>query len=102
FADPGSMIESLLAGENADRKSGNSNLAYLDLPRVNREIAAADRLAGASRFAAFTRLDAEIMRADAPWAPLFNGSASLFVSARVGCLKLQPVYLRDYAAMCVR
>jgi peptide/nickel transport system substrate-binding protein len=102
FADPGSMIASLLAGENADRPSGNSNLAYLDVPRVNREIAAADRLTGAARYRAFTRLDAEIMRDDAPWAPLFEGSASLFVSSRVGCLKLQPVFVRDYAAMCVR
>ena len=102
YADPRTMIVPLFAGENADKPSGNSNLAYLDVPRFNREIAAADRLIGTLRFRAFSRLDAEIMREEAPWAPLFEGSASLFVSTRVGCVKMHPVIVRDYAAMCLR
>ena len=92
----------LLAGENADKPSGNPHFAYLDVPRFNQEIAAADRLTGTLRFRAFSRLDAEIMREEAPWAPLFEGSATVFVSTRVGCVKMHPVIVRDYAAMCLR
>jgi ABC-type transport system substrate-binding protein len=102
YADPGNMIVPLFAGKNAEKPAGNTNLAYFDVPRFNREIAAASRLAGASRYRAFSRLDADIMREQAPWAPLFEGSKAMFVSSRVGCLKMHPVITLDYAAMCVR
>ena len=102
YADPGNMIVPLLAGENADKTSGNSNFAYFDVPRYNREIAAADRMVGPARFRAFSRLDAQIMGREAPWTPLFEGSSSLFISTRVGCVKVHPVFERDYAAMCLR
>jgi peptide/nickel transport system substrate-binding protein len=102
YPDPANMLVPLLAGENARRRSGNSNLAYFDERRYNRKLAAAGRLSGAARFRAFSRLDAEIMRNQAPWAPLFEGSAENFLSERVGCLKVHPVIFRDYAAMCLR
>jgi peptide/nickel transport system substrate-binding protein len=102
YPDPANMLVPLLAGENARKRSGNSNLAYFDERRYNRKLAAAGRLSGAARFRAFSRLDAEIMRNQAPWAPLFEGSAENFVSERVGCLKVHPVLFRDYAAMCFR
>jgi peptide/nickel transport system substrate-binding protein len=102
YADPASMIVPLLAGENARDPSGNSNLAYFDDPAYNRQIAAASLLEGTARFAAFSRLDAQIMRDQAPWAPLFEGSSSVLLSTRVGCLKVHPVFERDYAAMCVQ
>jgi peptide/nickel transport system substrate-binding protein len=102
YPDPASMIVPYLAGENAAKPSANTNLAYFDVPRYNREIASADRLVGGPRLRAFSRLDAEIMREQAPWAPLFEGSSSLFLSTRVGCLKVQPMFVRDYAAMCLR
>jgi peptide/nickel transport system substrate-binding protein len=102
YPDPANMLLPSLAGENARQRSGNTNLAYFDERRYNRKLAAANRLAGEARFRAFSRLDAEIMRNDAPWAPLFEGSAENFVSDRVGCLKAHPVLVRDYAAMCLR
>jgi hypothetical protein len=48
--------------------------ARLDDPVYNREMAAADRLSGTARLEAFSRLDAEIMRNQAPWAPLYEES----------------------------
>jgi peptide/nickel transport system substrate-binding protein len=102
YADPASMIVPMLAGRNARKSSANTNFAYFDKPSVNKEIAAATRLVGARRFRAFSRFDASVMRNQSPWAPLFEGSASLFLSRRVGCLKVHPVFERDYAAMCVR
>src|SRR5215831_2144664 len=102
YADPANMIVPLLAGANADKSSQNTNFAYFDVPAYNREIASAERMVGAARFKAFSHLDAQIMREEAPWAPLFEGSSSLFLSTDVGCLKVHPVFERDYAAMCLR
>ena len=65
-------------------------------------MAAANRLSGAARQKAFSELDATLMRDAAPWAPLYEGSTWLFLSNRVGCLKLHPVFRMDLAAMCVR
>jgi len=102
YPDPANMIVPLLAGENARNPSGNTNFAYFDMPEYNRKIAAANRLVGAAQYQAFSRLDAEIMREQAPWAPLFEGSASVLLSKRVGCLKVHPVFERDFAAMCLQ
>jgi hypothetical protein len=59
-------------------------------------------LRGSARLRAFSKLDADIMRDRAPWAPLYETSAWLLVSKRVGCLKVQAVFIRDLAAMCLR
>jgi len=102
YPDPANMIVQFLAGQDARKPSGNGNFAYFDEPFYNRKIAAAYRLVGAARFRAFSSLDSEVMRKEAPWAPLFEGSSSLLLSQRVGCLKIHPVFERDYAAMCLR
>ncbi len=102
YPDPAMMLVRLLGGENARKPSGNDNFAYFDEPTYNRRLAATNRLMGAERFRAFSRLDAEIMRKQAPWAPLFEGANTLLLSSRVGCLKVHPVFIRDFAAMCVR
>jgi ABC-type transport system substrate-binding protein len=102
YPDPADVIIRLLAGENAHRPAGNTNFAYFDSPRYNRRMAAADRLAGPARLQALSKLDAEIMRAAAPWAPLYEGSVWLFVSQHVGCVKRHPVFRVDLAAICVQ
>jgi ABC-type transport system substrate-binding protein len=102
YSDPAMMLVRLLAGANARKPVGNTNFAYFDDPAINRQLAAANGLAGRERFRAFSSLDAEIMRTQAPWAPLFEGSDTLLLSSRVSCLKIHPVFIRDYAAMCVR
>jgi peptide/nickel transport system substrate-binding protein len=102
YPDPAMMLVRLLAGANARGTSGNTNFAYFDNPGYNRRLAAADALTGPARFRAFSRLDAAIMRNQAPWAPLFEGADTLLLSKRVGCLRLHPVFIRDFAAMCVR
>jgi peptide/nickel transport system substrate-binding protein len=102
YRDPAEVIVRLLAGENARKPAGNTNFAYFDSPTYNRRIAAADRLTGAKRLRAFSALDADIMGNAAPWAPLYEGSSWLFISKRVGCLKLQPEFRLDYAAVCLK
>jgi peptide/nickel transport system substrate-binding protein len=102
YPDPANALVLRLGGENARKPSGNSNLAYFDEPAYNRRMAAADRLTGSARFRAFSKLDADLMRNQAPWVPLYEHSAWLLLSKRVGCLRNQPVFVRDIAAMCLR
>jgi ABC-type transport system substrate-binding protein len=102
YPDPADMLLRLLGGENARKPSGNENFAYFDNAAYNRRLAAANGLLAPARYQAFAKLDAAIMRNEAPWAPLFEGTNTLFVSKRVGCLKVHPVFIRDYAAMCIR
>jgi peptide/nickel transport system substrate-binding protein len=101
YPDPDDALVRLLGGANARKPAGNENFAYFDDPAYNQRMAAADRLTGAARLQAFSRLDADIMRNEAPWAPLFEESHWVLYSKRVGCLKNQPVILRDFGAMCV-
>jgi peptide/nickel transport system substrate-binding protein len=102
YPDPENALVLRLGGEYARKSSGNWNLAYFDEPAYNRRMVAVDRLTGTARFRAFAKLDADIMRNEAPWAPLYEHSTWLLVSKRVGCLRNQPVFVRDFAAMCLR
>jgi ABC-type oligopeptide transport system substrate-binding subunit len=102
YPDPANALIRLLGRVNREDPASNENYAYFDQSSYNRRMAAADRLHGVARLRAFSELDAEIMRNEAPWAPLYETSAWLLLSKRVGCLKLHPVFVRDYAAMCLR
>jgi peptide/nickel transport system substrate-binding protein len=102
YPDPAQMIVRYLGGENARQPTGNENVAYFDLPAYNRRMAAAARLSGPARFRAFSQLDADIMRNQAPWAPIAEASGSLFVSNRVGCLHLLPVVHYALGDICLR
>jgi ABC-type oligopeptide transport system substrate-binding subunit len=101
YPDPADALVRLLGGANARKPSGNDNYAYFDEPAYNKRMAEADRLSGAARMRAFSKLDADIMRNEAPWAPIYEDSKWLLVSSRVGCLKTQPVFVRDLGAMCL-
>ena len=101
YPDPADVVIRLLSGENASRPAGNTNLAYFDSRKYNRLMAAAQRLTGRARLRQFSKLDASIMRNEAPWAPLYEGSHWLFVSKRFACLKAHPVFRFDLAAACV-
>ena len=50
----------------------NSNHSYFDDPVYNRKLAAAARLTGPRRYAAYQALEADLLRNAAPSAPLFN------------------------------
>jgi peptide/nickel transport system substrate-binding protein len=102
YPDPASLIIRLLGGENARKPTGNLNHAYFDVPAYNKRMRAADRLAGAARARAFSKLEADIMRNEAPWAPLWEGVTGVFVSTSVGCLKAHPAWGMDLAAICLR
>jgi ABC-type transport system substrate-binding protein len=86
YSDPANTIVRYLGGASARKPSGNTNVAYFDLPSYNHRMTAATRLSGPARFRAFSRLDADIMRDQAPWAPIAEASSWQFVARRVGCV----------------
>jgi peptide/nickel transport system substrate-binding protein len=102
YSDPANMIVRYLGGENARKPSGSANVAYFDLPAYNRRMVAAARLSGPARFRAFSQLDADIMRNQAPWAPIAEGSSWRFVSMRVGCVRLHVVVGLVWGDLCLR
>jgi ABC-type oligopeptide transport system substrate-binding subunit len=100
FADGAAFFRPLLYGPNI-AKSGNSNVAYFDVPKYNREIDAADSLEGTARRRAWTDLDAEMMRDDPPYAPFMLITFRDFISKSYGCFIVQPALGRpDLAAAC--
>ncbi len=95
YLDPAQFVDVLLNG-NRIAATGNTNISYFDEPAVNRKIEAANTLPAPGRYVAFARLDAEIMRTYAPWAPLWSSAQYHLASGRVGCFR--PF---DYAAWCL-
>ena len=91
YPDPSDLLNYLFDGRSI-RAIGNSNHSYFDDPVYNRKLAAAARLTGPRRYAAYQALDADLLRNAAPAAPLFNFGVPEFFSARIGCKVYQPVY----------
>jgi peptide/nickel transport system substrate-binding protein len=102
YPDPAQMIVRYLDGENARQPTGNQNVAYFDLSAYNQKMHAASRLSGRERFRVFSRLDADIMGNQAPWAPLWQGSSWELFSNRVGCVYVQPVVHVVWGDFCLR
>ena len=82
------------------KPAGNTNEAYFDRPKYNREIERIDGLSGEARVEAWANLDVEMMRDDPPWAPFMTAAGRDFVSKSVGCYVFNPVFGFDLAAAC--
>jgi peptide/nickel transport system substrate-binding protein len=78
----------------------NANWSYFDSPLYNRLLEQASQLTGAARYAAFGRLDVQLARDAAPAVPYGVDNALTLVSARTGCVVVNP-YL-DLAAVCLK
>jgi oligopeptide transport system substrate-binding protein len=98
YGDAAGFLGPLL--NNAWQPTDNLNLSYYDNPKIRARMAAANRLTGAARRAAWADLDVALMRDDPPWAPFANQKSVSFVSASVGCFLMHPVYRVDLAAAC--
>jgi peptide/nickel transport system substrate-binding protein len=68
-------------------------------PRWNRRLEAAAQLTGKARYAAFAKLEAQLLRDAAPVAPYAALNQLLFVGKAVGCVVRQPVGL-PFSPMC--
>jgi len=99
YADPITFFSTLNGNL---QPNGNSNAAYFDNPKYNREIARIGRLSGNARAKAWADLDVEMMRNNPPWAPFMTPTTRDFVSASFGCYVSHPVFGLDFAAACKR
>jgi ABC-type transport system substrate-binding protein len=81
-------------------RPGSGNWSYFDSPTFNRLLDAAARLSGAERYRAYGELDLRLARDAAPAIAVLNRNTWAFVSARTGCVVMNP-YL-DLTAVCLR
>jgi ABC-type transport system substrate-binding protein len=91
YPDPYDFINVLMDGNNI-QDSNNSNYAYLNVPKYNKAMAQAAQLSGSARYAAYGKLDVDLMKNEAPWAPTFNGNTREFIGARLTNYIYHPVY----------
>ena len=102
YLDPYDFINVQLSGRNIPAV-GNQNLSHFDDPTFNRRMDAAAALTGSGRYAAYARLDAELMREAVPMVPFANEYRFEFVSSSLGCVVLAPAAGGlDYAAACLK
>jgi YVTN family beta-propeller protein len=101
YTDPAGTLNFFFDGRSI-RAKGNSNYSYFDDPAYNRKLAAAAALAGQQRYAAYEKLEADLLRNASPAAPILHRDEQEFFSARVGCVVYEPIYTIDLAALCLR
>ena len=91
YPDPFDFINVLLDGGNI-QESNNSNYAYFNNAKFNKQMNDFAKLSGPSRYSQYGKLDVEIMRSAAPWAPFANPNSREFVSSRITNYIHHPVY----------
>jgi peptide/nickel transport system substrate-binding protein len=89
YPDAYDFIDILLNGDNI-HATNNNNLAYLNVPALNKKMAEANKLSGDARYKAYGALDLEITKNYAPWAAYDNRNEREFVSKRTGGYLFQP------------
>jgi peptide/nickel transport system substrate-binding protein len=90
---------SIFDGRTIERPD-NQNWSYFDSPKYNRRLDRASRLTGEARYRAYGQLDVDLARNAAPAIAYAYDRALALVSARTGCVVLNP-YL-DLAAVCLK
>jgi YVTN family beta-propeller protein len=94
YADPSSYINAQFGADGFFR--------VFDDPHWQERMDSAARLSGPGRIRAYARLDRELAADAAPAAPFATGTATYFLSARMGCQVLHPIFGLDLASLCIR
>ena len=89
YPDPYDFLNILLDG-NSIHAENNNNLAYLNVPKVNKLLEKANLKTGAARYKTYGALDINITKNYAPWASYDNRNEREFVSKRTGGYLFQP------------
>ena len=79
---------------------GTENISRFDSPVYTALIEAASRLTGAARYEAYGELDIRLARDAAPAIAYANANAWAFVSARTGCIVMNPIF--DLTSVCLK
>ena len=103
YLDPYDFINVLLFGGFIQQEN-NVNIAYFNVPRYNRLMAAASRLRGPARLRAYGNLDINLMRNNPPWAPFSLINEITLFSNRVDTRSLvyHPTYSWSIPALALR
>lgn len=103
YPDPVDFIDILLNGNNIQAENNNNN-AYFDNKTFNTRMEQAGRISNLSkRYAAWALIDRDVMKNQAPIAPLFFRTVREFTSKRVGCWSYQPIYgSMNLNAVCIK
>jgi ABC-type oligopeptide transport system substrate-binding subunit len=101
YADPYDFINVLLDGRNIQDQN-NSNFAYFNDAKFNKQMTQAALLTGPARYKAYGNLDVAIMQQGVPWAPRSNTNNRMLVSKRTGCFSYSAIYTVDLAALCLK
>jgi ABC-type transport system substrate-binding protein len=99
FTGPNPALLTLFDGRTIGQP-GNQNWSYFNSPRYNRLLDQAAKLTGEARYRAYGRLDVLLSKDLAPAIPVGIVNAPTFVSARVGCIALNPWL--DLTAVCLK
>jgi peptide/nickel transport system substrate-binding protein len=97
--DPAGFLKALFDGRTIGQP-GFANWSYFNSPKYDRLLDEASRLTGESRYDAYGDLDVQLSRDAAPAIPYSYDNTLTFVSARTGCVIVNP-YL-DLAAVCLK
>ena len=81
-------------------RPGNENWSYFNSPRYNRLLERASRLTGPARYRAYGDFDVQLARDAAPAIGVVNANTWAFVSARTGCVVMNPGL--DLTAVCLK
>src|SRR5262249_49932838 len=91
YSDPSDFLNVLLDGRSI-RAPDSVHVACFPDTAVERRLDTAERLFGAARMRAYSRLEHDIATRAAPWAPLATLEWDSLFSERVGCQVLHPIY----------
>jgi ABC-type transport system substrate-binding protein len=102
YPDPVDFIDILLDGRNIQAENNNNN-AYFNNASFNKRMQSAGRISNLSkRYAAWALIDRDVMKKQAPLAPLFFRTVREFTSKRIGCWSYQPIYgSMNLSAVCI-
>jgi ABC-type transport system substrate-binding protein/class 3 adenylate cyclase/streptogramin lyase len=78
------------------------NISHFADPAFDRKLKAVEKLSGAKRYQAASRLALELQRDFAPAAAFSWNASRDFFSARIGCQVNQPYFGMDLVALCLR
>jgi peptide/nickel transport system substrate-binding protein len=103
YPDPVDFIDILLDGRNIQAENNNDN-SYFNHAGFNNRMRDAGRISNLSkRYAAWAAIDRDVMKQQAPLAPLFFRTVREFTSKRVGCYSYQPIYaVMNFNAVCLK
>jgi peptide/nickel transport system substrate-binding protein len=103
YPDPVDFIDILLDGRNIQAENNNNN-SYFNHTGFNNRMRDAGRISNLNkRYAAWAAIDRDVMKQQAPLAPLFFRTVREFTSKRVGCYSYQPIYaVMNFNAVCLK